>query len=273
MSKPTQQEVDAAMVAQAPIVKIEPGSLAESSSFLQQAISSGISPEAIEKMHAIHREMAKDDAKRQFNAAMVAFQRDCPAMPRSGQHGGFKRTNAKGARVPGRYSTLEDIDKAISPVLRQCGLSYDWERTNTREAGGMVWFKCYLRIRHIAGHSECKEGPEIPMEQATTNAADRAASAQSRAHRMALVYGLGLCSMSEDDLDRPPPAEPVSEENARELRELLDALEHVTSKTKREAWERRMLAAFQIESIGQLPADKFDEVASKIQAGVEAAQP
>ena len=273
MPNPTEQEVDAAMDAQAPIVKVEPGTLAESSSIIQRALDTGITAESLEKMYAVHERMVEADARRQFNAALAAFQHDCPAMPRSGEHGGFKRTNAKGAKVPGRYTTLEDIDKAISPFLKECGLAYDWEETETSERGGLVWFRCYLRIRHIAGHSERKTGPEIPMELGSTNVADRAASAQSRAHRMALVYGLGLCSMSEDDLDQPPPAEPVSEFNARELIDLLDALEHVTTREKRQAWERRLFASLNIESIEQVPADKFDWLAKHIQTGIEAAQP
>ncbi len=273
MPNPTEHEVDAAMDAQAPIVKVEPGTLAESSSIIQRALDSGITAESLEKMYAVHERMCEADARRQFNAALAAFQQDCPAMPRSGTRTDFKRVNAKGVSVPGSYTTLDDMAKTIAPLLKANGLAYDWEKTESYEQGGVTWFRCHLRVRHVAGHSEVKEGPAVPMNEGRTTAADRAAASQARARNMALSYGLGLWSMSQDDLDQPPPAEPISEANARELRELLDSLEHVTSRVKRQAWERRMFAAFDIESIFQVPADKFDEVASKIQAGIEAAQP
>ncbi len=271
-TKPTSQEVDAAMDAQAPIVKVEPGTLAESSNIIQRALASGATPEAIERLYAVHERMCEADARRQFNAALAAFQQDCPAMPRSGTRTDFKRVNAKGVSVPGSYTTLDDMAKTIAPLLRDNGLAYDWEKTESYEQNGVTWFRCHLRVRHVAGHSEVKEGPAVPMNEGRTTAADRAAASQARARNMALSYGLGLWSMSQDDLDQPPPAEPVSADNAREIRELLDALEHETDTAKRKAWEQRMLAAFNIESIDQLPANKFDEVACKLQVGIDKAK-
>jgi len=251
------------------IVKAEPGTLAEASSLMHMAVERGLDMQAAWE---VYERACRFDSVKQYNAAMTAFHLECPSMPRTGRHAGVKRLTARGVKEPASYTTLEDIDETIDPILKSLGLSYDWEDTKIQEISGKPWFQVSLRIRHTGGHSEIKTGQWIPMGTQDLQPADLAGAAQSRARRMALIHGFGLSSVAADEADMPPPGEPMTEENARQITELLDGLGHVTDAANRSAWERRIFERFSVESVDQLPADKFDEIASKIQAGIDKAK-
>lgn len=273
--KPTDAEFAGAMEQFRPptdLAEVRPGSLAESSQLLRRAIDSGITAESLEKLLGVHERIIRMDAERQFNEAIIAFQRNCPRVPRSGTRGDLKRVNARGVKEAARYSTLDDVVKTVEPELARHGLSFDVDELKVVEIAGRPWFQAVLRLRHLAGHSETKLGPLVPLGTQDIQPADLALAAQSRARTQALVYGLGLTSVGDDALDQPPPAEPVSAAQAKQLSQLLDALEGVTSADARAAWQRRILGRYNVLALCELPAAEYEAIADKIQSGIDRSQ-
>lgn len=192
------------------------------------------------------------EAQKSFNQAMARFRADCPYILKSHTARILSKDGVE--KFSYGYATLEDIAKAIDPVLARHGLSYRW--------GDAIIEQQYIRIScivtHEAGHTESSS---VPMPYASpTGVSDQQkwCSATTYARRQSLVGALGL-TMCEVDTDGNDPGsdEKISEAQARDVQDLLDTKEvNIT----------RFLAWAKAKTVVDIPASTYSQAVAYLKA-------
>lgn len=262
------------------VVNASPEQAAQS--FIQMAMERNTPVGEMTELVKVWKELVTEGKRAAFAKALTNFQANVPQIPR-GHKSPFKRVNAAGIEVPGRYSDLGDIAKAITPALRANGLSFEWDAIETVERCGQIFYRACVVIRHESGYSERKIGGEIPLGKPIINSAGKevqsaaqvAAGAIMTAQRLSLKSAFGLWSIDADEEDAAIEAdktETITEQQADELIALLaEYNEHKGDKVTA-GLEKAMLAAVGVVSIQAIPAAKFDEVARKLVGHVATAK-
>ena len=275
-----------AMEVQRPLARIEPppGSLAEASGMISRAIERGLDGAALASLFAVYRDMQQHAAQAAFAQAFASFQAECPAMPRGHVHTQFSRVNRAGVKVPGRYSDLADIGATIAPILARHQLAYDWEDTELLSIDGIACYRAHMRIRHALGHSERKSGPPVPLGQpvmsregkAVQSASAHASAVITTAKRLSLLAAFGLWSIDPDEEDAAEAAqvvETLTEAQALQIEDLLNSYADACGDpAAREAMRGKLVGAFGVETLAEIPADKFDGACRRLVEHVDAAR-
>lgn len=265
----------------ASLAKVEHAPLAEihapldMGDFLRTAISSGRPmsefKEALdlaERMEAIRRESL-------FNAAFVAFKRECPPIVRRTTDE-YITVTRKGVSRKRTYASIHDVAAVVDAPLHRNGLTYDWTDAELTKDG------CIVRrfiLRHVAGHSRppCAS-PPIPIEggeaykaidagRKSTSASpqQRMGVADTYAMRYSMISGLGLTSCDEDDesvmayaaKDEATITERQQESIANRIIAIDD--ERKMMKPPGQPFDRkRFLDHFKVATFAQIPASRFD---------------
>lgn len=160
---------------------------------IRQAIDKNVPVETMEKLLAMRREMKAEYAKAQYDAAMAAFQAECPTIKKT------KEVKTKAGIVAYRYAPIESIVEQVKPALQKHGFSYS-TRMELMPAG----VKAVVRVTHEAGHSE--ESPmEVPFGTKTDimSQSQVAAAASTFAKRYAFLNAFGILTGDEDNDARP----------------------------------------------------------------------
>jgi hypothetical protein len=168
----------------------------------------------------LHNQQVDRERERQFETAYAALQRDLPAVLKS-------RFNDQ---TKSKYSTLDDIQKAINPVLDKHGFSIRYESPETQPEG-MVVATCVLVFSENGW--KVNNTRAIPVDNigikgnANKTAAHGTGSAATYARRYALCELLNI-NLTEDDDGNAAGGEPrVSKLQQRVLLELYeDAPQH-----------------------------------------------
>lgn len=141
---------------------------------LQGVLQSGLTLEntaAVEKMLELYERMESKRAEKAFNAALAAFQADCPEIVAS-------------SAIPnrGKYERFENIMHTIKPLLAKHGLSVTFTQSIVE---GRIVQTC--RVKHVDGHSE-----STPFAVRLGGKADTDTQADCKASTTAKRYA--LCS-------------------------------------------------------------------------------
>lgn len=173
---------------------------------------SGMSPEAVEKLLTVYRELKADKAEEAYNAAFAVFQRDCPRIPRT------SKVNISSSGIAYNYASVEQIMETIGPVLAANGLSVSFG--GTKVDGNTLTATC--RCSHVGGHSR-EASFSVPTEtKAGMSPQQKYGAAATYAQRRALSSVLGLWT-GDPDTDCVEPAAP-SPLLTPEQRKHIDAL-------------------------------------------------
>lgn len=151
---------------------------------LSHAVTSGQSIEVVRELMAMSKELAADEARRAFDAAVADAKAEISAQTI------FK--NASGHNNK-RYADFSAYAKVVDPVLGKFGLSY---RFRTVQAD-RIKVSCILS--HKAGHSEenSLEGPADTT--GNKNAIQSVGSTLTYLQRYTLIQALGLAATNDDD--------------------------------------------------------------------------
>ena len=160
----------------------------------------------LEKMLDMKERHEATQAKAAFNAAFSAASADFPTIPLRG-----KSNN-------GNYATLEDITRLTRPVLSKHGLAL----TFTIEVGQDVVVTA--KLMHEKGHSETTSMALPRDTSGSKNAVQAVGSTQKYGQRYTAQAILGLSLGADDEADGRSAggAEPITEAQYRELRDLLE---------------------------------------------------
>lgn len=169
------------------------------------------------------KETLADQRRAQFDEAMSAAKAEIPVINKNRE---VDFTSQKG-RTHYKYEDLAEIARVVSPILAKHGLSYRYRVTSNLNEP--VTVTCI--VSHRAGHYE-----EVTLlggrdESGNKNSIQAVASTLTYLQRMTLKAALGLAASDDDDGkastqkvdEAPPPPGAISEQQADNLRELLEA--------------------------------------------------
>lgn len=170
-----------------------------------QLIQNGAELGSVKEMLAMSRELAAEQARAKFDAAMSAAKAEItPVIKNATGH------NSK------KYADFAAIAKAVDPIISRHGLSY---RFRTRQ-DERIHVTCVLA--HEGGHAEETTLAGPPDASGSKNAIQAIGSTLTYLQRYTLVQALGLAASEDDDGRAAGIGELISEEQARNLSDLID---------------------------------------------------
>lgn len=188
----------------------QPKSIAQA--LIQMVQNPNIDPDRLERLLDVHIKLSDREAEQAFNAALAGFQGDCPIIKRT------KRVNFKS--VDYKYSPVEEVVKQIKSHLTRWGLSYSF---NVRKTEDPNLHELVTNISHVDGHSKEFSHFFNPIHNDDRmNDSQRIKSSITFAKRVGLESALGIVT-EEDDKDGNLPAVPITKEQIKEIRSLIDS--------------------------------------------------
>jgi hypothetical protein len=139
---------------------------------------------------ALQERHEKNEARKQFYAAMQQFQGVKPELKRSSN---VNFSTSKGT-TNYNFCALPDIEKALKEPLSQCGLSY---RFANYSEGDMIGIRCI--VSHVAGHSESTEMKAPVDNSGNKNGIQGIGSTSTYLMRYTLIAAFGLTTADEDN--------------------------------------------------------------------------
>jgi hypothetical protein len=159
---------------------------------MEIAISKGADLASLEKLMDLQERWEAGLAKKEFFAALSAFQSEIPVIPKNGKASfGHKQG---GGNTEYTYAFLDDIARAIRPFLAKHGLSYRYEQKVEQTNIAVC---CY--ISHSSGHQEKASMSAFPDKSGKKNEIQQQASTVSYLRRYTLTGALGITAADVDD--------------------------------------------------------------------------
>jgi hypothetical protein len=170
----------------------------QAEALIAQAIEKGMAPEALDKFLAMRRELKAERAKEAFDAAMSAFQGECPVIEKT-----KAGSETKTGRIAFHYAPLGYIINKVKSAMAKNGLSYSFRQVVKDDRKEYV----VCIAKHVGGHSEPSDFP-VTAGQANglTTAQQLAGGANTFAKRYAFCNAFGIVTDDVDADDMPPPA-------------------------------------------------------------------
>lgn len=213
---------------------------------ISKAIDSRAPVESLERLLAMRKEIMADQAREEYFAAMADFQSECPIVGKT-----------RDVRLTGggyRFAPMEDIKPKVDPFIRRHGFSYRWDVRENEVA-------CI--ITHRGGHSEESKFPLKSAKAPAMNEVQGLASGQSYAKRYAFINGFGIVVGDEDDDGRRAEAKPITDEQAIQIGEMIEAygIDH----DKFLAWVSKSAGA-EVTNVDEIPATMLDKAMEALRA-------
>jgi hypothetical protein len=216
----------------------EPTEARPQMTMLERAVENGASIEILTKLMDLQERHERNQARRAFDTAVANAKAEMPVVVKNREGHNGKR-----------YADFAAIAKAVDPVITAHGLSYRFRITQTDK----ITVTCVLS--HEAGHAEETTLSGPADASGSKNAIQAIGSTLSYLQRYSLVAALGLAVAEDDDGHGAGDGVVISEKQEAALREALD-----NSGAPVPAFCR----AFKIDSLGDLPAARFDEAMRRI---------
>lgn len=210
---------------------------------LELAVSSGASPEALEKIMNLHERWEAAQAKKAFDAAMAAVKANLPTIIKTKKVSG-------GGGYGFKHETLTGIAKLIDPVLSENGLSY---RFRTSSDATTVTVICVMS--HKLGHSEETSLTGPHDKSGGKNSIQAVGSAVTYLERYSLKAALGMAAADDDDAALVDKGENITQEQQDKLIEALEA---------KGADRAKFLKWAKVESVDQILSSQYDSCMTAI---------
>jgi hypothetical protein len=216
---------------------------------LDRAISSGAPMEMIKELMALVEHREKTEARKAFSAALAEASAKLPNVIKTKL---VDFTSAKG-RTRYMHESLDDVVKAVRPVLAEHGLSF---RFRLHEGPEGLTVTCI--IEHAGGHSEENSLSAPRDDSGNKNVIQAKGSACTYLQRITLKASLGLAAALDDDGQSAappgaPPRDKITAEQAAQLVGLVAGLEDQMALTK-------ILGRFRVQALPDLEASNFNQV-------------
>lgn len=209
---------------------------------LNRAVQSGADIDMIEKLMNLQERWETGQARKAFDEAVSAAKAEIPPITR----------NATGHNSK-RYADFAAIAKVVDPIISRHGLSYRFRTTQNDR----ISVTCILS--HKAGHSEETTLAGPADGSGNKNAIQAIGSTLTYLQRYSLVQMLGLAAAADDDGKSAEGAPTVTQDQADNLRELLEANGKDRS---------RFLKWAKVDRIEDIPADYYQSCVDAITAPV-----
>lgn len=155
---------------------------------LAEAIKAGHNVETIRVLSELFEKFRDDQRRREFYAAMSAFQANMPSIPKQ------KEVKDKSGKVRYRYAPLDAIVDAVKPSLEKYGLTY----TLKPDQDDGPQFTARLAVRHVNGYEE-ETSFTVPIDtDSYMSAPQKVGAARTFALRYAFCNAFGILTSDED---------------------------------------------------------------------------
>lgn len=219
---------------------------------LSQAVGRGASVETLDKLMALQERWEAGQARKAFDAALAAAKAEFPVISKN-KLVDFESADKK-SRTTYRHEDLGEIARTIDPILGKHGLSYRFHTTS--EINQPIVVTCI--VSHRDGHSEKNTLSGPRDDSGKKNQIQQMGSTITYLQRYTLKAALGLAAATDDDGGSSQgDDQALSEEQIGEIIELMDSVG---------ADRGRFLQHFKIEAIADLPAEKFSQAISMLNA-------
>jgi hypothetical protein len=202
---------------------------------LDRALSSGATPETLEKLLNMQERWEKSQARKAFDTAIAEAKAKLRPVARNREGHNNKR-----------YADFAAVARAVDGILSEHGLSYRFRSTQNEK----INVTCILS--HRDGHSEETTLSGPADTSGSKNAIQAIGSTLTYLQRYSLMQALGLAASDDDD-----GALPITDEQAEEITKLIaDTKSNVTA----------FLKYIGAPSIADIPASKFAAAKSALEA-------
>lgn len=216
------------------IVKATPSDL------LQIAVEKGATVDHLEKLMDMQLRWEANEARKAFVQAMADFKAEAPQIEKS--KAGYDNRY--------HYAPLDQITKAIGPILAKHGLSFSW----VAEQGDQITVHC--DVTHVHGHTQRVSLSGSPDTSGSKNAIQAVGSALSYLQRYTLLSSLGLATSDQDNDGGGPRVNPDQLSSLRKMADKHGVMDSLM------AW----LAEHDVTELEQVPAKSFGNCVKKINA-------
>ena len=193
----------------------------------------------MQQLMELKREWDRDRAAETYSAAITEFQKRCPQI-----HKGRKPVSGPSYT----YASYDDVMVVVSPILAECGIAVTF---STDCADKAIKTTCRLRVgTHYEDHVFT-----IPVPEMRVNETQKYGAALSYAKRYALQSALNIVVTDEDTDASNLVAKTITGQQVDELSAEID---------KRQADPVRFLAAFGIDALCDMPANRFAEAMTQL---------
>ncbi len=170
--------------------------------FVQIAIEKGLPVESIKELIALSNQQEDRQAKKDYIAALTAFQSEVQSIKKTGESDQFSRGGAAHDGGPGgkkagyQFLELDVIADTIREPLTRNGFSYSYDMPDAPNEKGLA--AAVLHLQHINGHVEHFRFWSPIFSKAGMSEQQKFAASQSYAKRYALCGALGLTGTERD---------------------------------------------------------------------------
>jgi hypothetical protein len=191
----------------------------------------------LERLLNMYERITARTAHAAYIDALTKVQQELPIIT---ERGGIKNRDGS---VQSKYALWEDINEVIKPILGKHGFALSF-RTGTE--GGFITVTGVLS--HRDGHSEETTIPLPADTSGSKNAVQAVGSSTSYGKRYTAIALLNITSQGEDDDGKKGGGGLVSEDQAKEIRDLIE---------KAGSNAKDFCAYYKIQAVPDLPAAKF----------------
>lgn len=228
-----------------------------------QLIQGGADLGSVKEMLAMSRELAADEARRAFDAALSAAKAEIPPILKNRLVDFTGKTNI---RTYYRHEDMGEIARTVDPILARHGLSYRF-RTEQQD-GGAIRVVCV--VGHRDGHSEENALSAGRDESGNKNNIQAVGSTITYLQRYTLKAALGLAASNDDDGrasggDDDGDPGPISEDQVAEIEQAMDAAAKATS-VKIEVYRKNFLGYVKAASVPSIAARDFKKALDAIKS-------
>jgi hypothetical protein len=208
----------------------------------------------IEKLMDMRERIESQQAERAFNIAMREAQGEMKMIG----------TNKKNDQTKSRYATYDKLDAHLRPIYTKHGFSLSFDEADSPKPD-YIRIVCY--VAHESGFTRTYR-KDMPADGKGAKGGDvmtktHAAGAAASYGMRYLLKGIFNVAIGEEDRDGNAPAEAtaITPEQTGQLRELVESVDGDTT---------AFCQHFKIETVGDLPAKRFDEAMKAVKARMNA---
>jgi hypothetical protein len=237
---------------EAPVAESSVGALVADSpgALLRLAVEKGMAVEQLEALVGLRERMEDRQARRDYFAALAAFQEEVGPVVRKRKADVETRS---GGNMKYAYANVDDILTDVRPTLLKHGLSLKWDQ---KLDSGNCTTLC--TVMHVGGHAETSSFTVPTESRAGMSPQQKVGAAMSYGQARVLGIALGITTTDQEpDAIDPTPISP------EQLEEIQTACE------KHEVPMERYLKALDVKSAGEIRRMDFMRALELIDEYVE----
>lgn len=212
---------------------------------MKLAIEKGTDLDKLEKFLTLQQRWEENEAKKAYHLAMSKFKASPPRITKD------KKVSFGAGKASYNHASLYNVVNKISSELSKHGLSAAW---STKQNGNIL---VTCKITHERGHGE-ETTLQAPADgSGSKNAIQAIGSTVTYLERYTLLALTGLATSEQDDDAQVATTDCIDDKQQKEIKDLLK---------KANAEEDMFCTAFGIETISQLPKDRYAQAIKSIKA-------